>query len=101
MEAVDIEGIDEGVMYGTRGRQILCHDDLAPDYAAALARAYNDWAADYCKTDPTRLKFAPQIAMHNGPSARALSRHPGPQPGAGAEHSPPHPGQRQPLPDQY
>ena len=62
---MDIEGIDVAVMYGTRGRQILCHDDLAPDYAAALARAYNNWAADYCKTDPTRLKFAAQIAMHD------------------------------------
>ena len=52
LTAMDIEGIDVAVMYGTRGRQILCHDDLAPDYAAALARAYNNWAADYCKTDP-------------------------------------------------
>src|SRR6266446_8077784 len=43
--------------------------DLAPDYAAALARAYNDWAADYCKTDPRRLKFAAQIAMHDVASA--------------------------------
>ena len=38
---------------------------LEPDYAAALARAYNNWAADYCKTDPTRLKFAAQLAMHD------------------------------------
>ena len=67
--AMDIEGIDVAVMYGTRGRQILCHDDLAPDYAAALARAYNNWAADYCKTDPQRLKFAAQIAMHDIPMA--------------------------------
>ena len=65
LTAIDIEGIDVAVMYGTRGRQILCHDDLAPDYAAALARAYNNWAADYCKTDPRRLKFAAQIAMHD------------------------------------
>ena len=65
LTAMDIEGIDVAVMYGTRGRQILCHDDLAPDYAAALARAYNNWAADYCRTDPTRLKFAAQIAMHD------------------------------------
>ena len=55
LTAMDIEGIDVAVMYGTRGRQILCHDDLAPDYAAALARAYNDWAYDYCKADPQRL----------------------------------------------
>ena len=65
LQAMDIEGLDVAVMYGTRGRQILCHDDLAPDYAAALARAYNNWAADYCKTDPTRLKFAAQLAMHD------------------------------------
>ena len=65
LTAMDIEGIDVAVMYGTRGRQILCHDDLAPDYAAALARAYNNWAADYCKADPRRLKFAAQVAMHD------------------------------------
>src|SRR5213592_4271535 len=67
LTAMDIESVDVAVMYGTRGRQILCHDDLAPDYAAALARAYNNWAADYCKTDPQRLKFAAQIAMHDIP----------------------------------
>ena len=65
LTAMDIEGIDVAVMYGTRGRQILCHDDLAPDYAAALARAYNNWAYDYCKENPQRLKFAAQIAMHD------------------------------------
>src|SRR5947209_9674559 len=41
LTAMDIEGVDVAVMYGTRGRQILMHDDLAPDYAAALAHAYN------------------------------------------------------------
>ena len=65
LTAMDIEGIDVAVMYGTRGRQILCHDDLKPDYAAALARAYNDWAYEYCQSDPQRLKFAAQIAMHD------------------------------------
>src|SRR3984893_8919906 len=69
LTAMDIEGIDVAVMYGTRGRQILCHDDLPADYAPALGRAYNDWAADYCKTDPQRLKFAAQIAMHDVPTA--------------------------------
>jgi predicted TIM-barrel fold metal-dependent hydrolase len=72
--AMDIEGIDLAVLYGTRGRQILCHDNLAPEYAAALARAYNDWAADYCKTDPQRLKFAAQIAMHDVAGAVAEAR---------------------------
>jgi len=74
LTAMDIEGIDVAVMYGTRGRQILSHDDLAPDYAAALARAYNNWAADYCRAEPRRLKFAAQIAMHDIPSAVAEAR---------------------------
>jgi uncharacterized protein len=74
LTAMDIEGIDVAVMYGTRGRQILCHDDLPPDYAAALARAYNNWAADYCEADSRRLKFAAQIAMHDVPTAVAEAR---------------------------
>src|SRR5256885_10227801 len=69
LTAMDIEGVDVAVMYGTRGRQILMHDDLAPDYAAALARAYNNWAHDYCRHEPRRLKFAAQIAMHGIPAA--------------------------------
>src|SRR5438094_152969 len=69
LTAMDIEGVDVAVMYGTRGRQILMHDDLAADYAAALARAYNNWAYDYCQHQPARLKFAAQIAMHSIPAA--------------------------------
>jgi len=65
LTAMDIEGIDVAVMYGTRGRQILTHDDIAPDYAAALARAYNNWAYDYCRSNQERLKFAGQVAMHD------------------------------------
>jgi predicted TIM-barrel fold metal-dependent hydrolase len=65
LAAMAIEGIDVAVMYGTRGRQILMHDDLAPDYAAALARAYNDWAHEYCQSHPERLRFAAQVAMHD------------------------------------
>src|SRR5947208_830289 len=69
LTAMDIEGVDVAVMYGTRSRQILMHDDLAPDYAAALARAYNNWASDYCRKRPDRLKFAAQVAMHSIPAA--------------------------------
>src|SRR5262249_20372934 len=69
LTAMDIEGVDVAVMYGTRGRQVLMHDELAPDYAAALARAYNNWTHDYCQTEPGRLKFAAQVAMHNIPGA--------------------------------
>ncbi len=63
--AMDIEGIDVAVIYGTRGRQVLMHDDLAPAVAAALARAHNNWTRDFCAHDPDRLKFAAQIAFHD------------------------------------
>jgi predicted TIM-barrel fold metal-dependent hydrolase len=65
LQAMDIEGVDVGVLYGTRGRQVLMHDDMDPQLAAALARAHNNWTHDYCQTDPSRLKFAAQISFHD------------------------------------
>jgi len=68
LTAMVIEGIDVAVMYGTRaGRSYVM--TICRRLCGALARAYNDWAADYCKTDPQRLKFAAQIAMHDVPTA--------------------------------
>jgi uncharacterized protein len=74
LTAMDIEGIDVGVLYGTRGRQVLMHDDLDPRLAAALARAHNDWTRDYCAINPERLRFAAQLAFHDVPSAVAEAR---------------------------
>jgi uncharacterized protein len=74
LTAMDIEGIDVGVLYGTRGRQVLMHDDLDPRLAAALARAHNNWTRDYCAINPERLKFAAQLAFHDVPSAVAEAR---------------------------
>ena len=74
LEAMDIEGIDVAILYGTRGRQVLMHDDLDPTLAAALARAHNDWTHDYCARDPRRLKFAAQVAFHDPALAAAEAR---------------------------
>jgi uncharacterized protein len=74
LTAMDIEGIDVGVLYGTRGRQVLMHDDLDPQLAAALARAHNNWTRDYCAINPERLKFAAQLAFHDVPSAVTEAR---------------------------
>ncbi len=94
LTAMDIEGVDVAVMYGTRGRQILMHDDLAPDYAAALARAYNNWAHDYCQSQPERLKFAAQVAMHSIPAAIDEARRCVRELGAVGHHRHPEPRQR-------
>jgi len=74
LQAMDIEGIDVAVIYGTRGRQVLMHDDLDPQVAAALARAHNNWTRDFCSIDPSRLKFAAQLAFHDVRSAVAEAR---------------------------
>src|SRR5262245_52135910 len=63
--AMDIEGTDVGILYGTRGRQVQMHDDLDPHVADALARAHNNWTRDYCARDPARLRFAAQLAFHD------------------------------------
>src|SRR5256884_3925473 len=65
LAAMDIEGIDVAIVYGTRGRQVLMHDDLEPQVAAALARAHNNWTRDFCASNPDRLKFAAQVAFHD------------------------------------
>src|SRR2546428_170528 len=65
VQAMDIEGIDVAILYGTRGRQVQMHDDLDPLVADALGRAHNNWTADYCRYDPKRLKFAAQVAFHD------------------------------------
>ena len=72
--AMDIEGIDVGVLYGTRGRQVQMHDDLDPQVAAALARAHNNWTHDYCAFDPARLRFAAQLPFHDAKLAAQEAR---------------------------
>lgn len=72
--AMDIEGIDVGVLYATRGRQIICHDDLEPAYAAALCRAYNNWTSDYSRISPDRMKLAAQVPFHDGELAAIEAR---------------------------
>src|SRR5207237_5581421 len=67
--AMEIEGIDVAIIYGTRGRQVLMHDDLEPEVAAALAHAHNNWTRDFCAWNPDRLKFAAQVAFHDVPLA--------------------------------
>ena len=52
LEAMDIEGIDVAVLFPTRGLGVLTYPDHDPRFAAALARAYNDWLHDFCRTDP-------------------------------------------------
>jgi len=69
--AMDLEGIDVSILFGTRGRHVQMRDDLEPELGAALAKAHNDWTHAFCSIDPKRLKFAAQLSLHD-PKRAAL-----------------------------
>jgi predicted TIM-barrel fold metal-dependent hydrolase len=72
-EAMDAEGLDVAVLYPTRGlfvlgldtKQMMGTDGLEPEFAAAIARAYNDWLADFCTPNPSRMLGAGMVAPHD------------------------------------
>ena len=65
LEAMDTEGIDTAVLFPTRGLGILTYPDQDPRFAAAMARAYNDWLHDFCQADPNRLLGAGMISVYD------------------------------------
>jgi predicted TIM-barrel fold metal-dependent hydrolase len=65
LEAMDIEGIDVAVLYPTRGLRALVVEDMDAPFAAAMARAYNDWLYDFCRQDPKRLVGAAMISTYD------------------------------------
>ena len=70
---MDDEGLDKAVLFPSRGLFVLGldsvrqvgQDGLEDDYAAAIARAYNNWLADFCAEDNTRLFGAGLLAPHS------------------------------------
>jgi len=62
LEAMDIEGIDLATLFPTRGLSVLLGVD-DHRFGAAIARAYNNWLADFCAADPDRLFGAGMIAV--------------------------------------
>src|SRR4030095_11183211 len=55
IEAMAEEGIDLAILYPSRGLNVLSIPHLDREFAAALARAYNDWLYEFCQTDPRKL----------------------------------------------
>jgi predicted TIM-barrel fold metal-dependent hydrolase len=81
-DAMDQEGLDVAVLFPTRGlfvlgldtKVIMGADGLEPELAAAIARAYNDWLADFCRHHPREMIGAGMVAPHDVPSAVAEAR---------------------------
>jgi predicted TIM-barrel fold metal-dependent hydrolase len=65
LEAMDVEGIDVAVLFPSRGLSVLTFEDMDPPFAAAVARAYNDWMADFCKMNPQRLLGSGMLSVYN------------------------------------
>jgi predicted TIM-barrel fold metal-dependent hydrolase len=71
--AMDAEGLDMAVLYPSRGLFVLGldtveqmgADGLEPEFATAIARAYNDWMKDFCDVAPTRMFGAGMVAPHD------------------------------------
>jgi predicted TIM-barrel fold metal-dependent hydrolase len=69
---MDLEGIDEAVLYGAVSLGFYALPDA--EYAAALCHAYNDWLASYCAADRERLKGAAVLPMQSMPHALIEAR---------------------------
>ena len=74
VDAMDAEGLDMAVLLPVarpvRARPRLASsrsgtDGLEPEYATAIARAYNDWMKDFCDVAPDRMFGAGMVAPHD------------------------------------
>ena len=75
VKAMEMEGIDATVLFPSRGLFVLAlqsaehvgPDGLEPDLASAIARAYNDWMADFVRDceAPGRVFGAAMVAPHD------------------------------------
>lgn len=63
--AMDKEGLDVAILFPTRGLCVLGIDGLDPDFATAIARAYNDWLHDFAETAPDRMYGVTMVAPHD------------------------------------
>jgi predicted TIM-barrel fold metal-dependent hydrolase len=73
VRAMDVEGLDLAVLFPSRGLFVLGldsadhigSDGLEPAFASAIARAYNDWLADFVAFAPDRMYGAAMVAPHD------------------------------------
>src|ERR1700730_12373595 len=64
LKDMDAMGVDQALLYPTWFAEGF-HLVSDPDVAYALARAYNDWIADFCKAAPQRLFAAAMLPLQD------------------------------------
>ena len=70
LRAMDAQGIDAAVLYPSMGLFVPFLPELDADRSAAACRAYNDWIAGYCATDPSRLTGVAVVPRNGARAAR-------------------------------
>jgi uncharacterized protein len=68
---MDVEGVDVAFLYPSFGLFVLASNDIDRALAAGLARAYNNWLADFCSSEPDRLRGVGMVALHDPAVAAA------------------------------
>ena len=63
VKAMDVEGLDVAVLFRTL--PVVCVDAFDPDFAIALCRGWNDWAAEFVRPAPERMKAAALLTLHD------------------------------------
>ena len=69
LEAMHEEGIDLAVLYPSRELNALSIPNMDPEFAAAIARAYNNWLYEFCQADTSKLKGAGMVSVFNDQDA--------------------------------
>jgi predicted TIM-barrel fold metal-dependent hydrolase len=64
---LDLEGIDVQLIFGSLGLALSALADK--DFAAAMARACNNYYADFCRTSPARLKCMATLPLQDIPAS--------------------------------
>ena len=59
LEALDRQGVERAALYPSFSLHTPYADHLAPDLAAALARAYNRWIGDFCRQATAACSVSP------------------------------------------
>ena len=74
LEAMDVEGIDVGILFRTWATHAINIDGLEPALAAAMSRAWNRWITDFCTESPERLKPSGLVPLQDIDLAVAEAR---------------------------
>lgn len=75
LRCLDAEGIDAVVLYPSLGLFVPYQPELSAAQSAGACRAYNEWIAAYCATDPARLAGVGIVPLADAGLAATAARH--------------------------